>query len=261
MGARRAPARGGPPPAAARAGAGTDRHRTGLRMRPSAVRARGAGRPPARPPPPRPHRLRPPPRAHQPPYEPAAGKAPTIAPDKPTGLYPHGMTDRPHERPEVSHPAEQTAREAPDDGGRVYVPWSQIELPEESSGWDASGLANHPDRPDPRDIHLPDDRRAHILDGDPGRPSGGHRYGTGRDGKTEFPERWDDATTCAYILDVARRPDTEPVQGTNRRWVCRGNRNDVDIVVIVWPEGKIWAAWPLPDGKGVIYNAGPEETP
>ncbi|MQA94570.1 MAG: hypothetical protein GEV11_07910 [Streptosporangiales bacterium] len=265
MGALRAPARGGPPPAAAHAGAGADRHRTGLRMRPSAVRARGAGRPPARAPPPRPHRLRSPPRAHQPPYEPAAGKAPTIAPDKPTGLYPHGVTDRPHERPEVSHPADQTSRQHSDD--RAWVPWSQIESPDEPaqsetaktySGWDAPGVVGNPDRPDPETIHLEPDRRSHILDGGPTGKGGGHRHGTEKPGKTEFPPDWDDDTTCAYIEHVARNPDSPPEQQRNRRWECQGTHDGVTVVVIVWPEGKIWAAWPEPGGRGVIAN--PEDT-
>lgn len=69
------------------------------------------------------------------------------------------------------------------------------------TGWDALGVKDHPRRPDPETIRLTDDRRGHILDGD--ATGGGHRYGTGRAGKTEFPERWDDPTAIRYMLDVA----------------------------------------------------------
>ncbi|MGH8881187.1 MAG: EndoU domain-containing protein, partial [Stackebrandtia sp.] len=227
---------------------------------PSAVRSRGAGRPPARATARRPHRLsaRPAPTSTVPNH--CTGKALTITPDKPTSPYAHPVTDRPHDRPETSHPDHRHAPEHRDDG-RVYVPWSRIELPEGPSGWDSPDVADHPDRPDPRDIHLSDDRRAHILDGDPGTLYGGHRFGTGNPGKTEFPEHWSDARTAARILDVARNPDEPPEQQPNRRWVCRGTRDEVAIRVIVWPEGRIWTAWPMPDSPGVRRNPPAQETP
>lgn len=150
------------------------------------------------------------------------------------------------------------------------MPWSEIELRDEPTepqseaaekvnGWDVAELADHPDRPDPEAIHLPDDRRSHILDGNPNHHGGGHRHGTERAGKTEFPQRWDDDTACAYISEIARQPDTVPHQQDNRRWVCTGTRDGVEVVVIVWPEGKIWSAWPEPGGDGVILNP-PKET-
>jgi hypothetical protein len=76
------------------------------------------------------------------------------------------------------------------------------------SGWQAPGVRDHPDRPDPYNLRLPDDRAQHILDGDgPDTNGGGHRHGTGREGKTEFPENWPDETVLSMVMDVAREPD------------------------------------------------------
>jgi hypothetical protein len=98
----------------------------------------------------------------------------------------------------------------------------------------------------------------HILDGD-ADGSGGHRHGTGRPGKTEFPASWDDTKITDTVLDVARRPDRPPVhQHWNGRWVARGVRDDVDVVVVIAGDGRIWTCWPLPGGPGVVKN--PKET-
>ena len=59
------------------------------------------------------------------------------------------------------------------------------------------------------------ERAKHILDGD--RWGGGHRHGTGRPGKTEFPVGWDDQKIIGHVLGVARAPDDLPVFQANRR--------------------------------------------
>lgn len=192
------------------------------------------------------------------------------------------MPDRPHDRPEVSHSADLPTRDAHDDG-RVWVPWSEIELPDEPSypdahgdtaehpddadepgesdasepdepptGWDAPELADHPDRPDPESIHLTAERRIHILDGD--GTGGGHRYGTGRPRKSEFPEDWNDERIVTNILDVARNPDEPPIQQWNDRWICRGTRDQVVMDVAVQPDGRVWTTYPEPGGPGVRLN-------
>jgi Bacterial EndoU nuclease len=111
-------------------------------------------------------------------------------------------------------------------------------------------------RPDgqlaPDSIRLPPERVRHILDGD--RWGGGHRHGTGRPGKAEFPASWDDEQTIGHIMDVARHPDTRPVWQPNHRWRLRGERDAVDVTVIVKPDGGIWAAWPEEGGPGVVRN-------
>lgn len=119
------------------------------------------------------------------------------------------------------------------------------------TGWDAPGVKDHPKRPVPEKIRLPDDRRSHILGGD--ATGGGHRYGTGRPGKTEFPERWDDSTASEHILNVGRHPASVKLQD-NGRWKVTGNRDRVELSVVVEPDGQVWTAYPKAGGDGVMKN-------
>jgi hypothetical protein len=85
--------------------------------------------------------------------------------------------------------------------------------------------------------------------------------GTGPAGpaRPSFPASWDDEKVTDALLDVARRPDQQPGhQKWNDRWVARGTREDVEIVVVISGDGRIWTGWPNPGGSGVIKN--PEET-
>jgi Bacterial EndoU nuclease len=121
------------------------------------------------------------------------------------------------------------------------------------SAWDSPELADHPDRPAPDAFRVSPERAAHILDGD--ATGGGHRHRTGRPGKTEFPADWPDQKIIENVVGVARYPDTAPVsQAWNSRWQTRGVRDDVDIVVIVESDGRIWSAWPLEGSPGVVRN-------
>ena len=79
----------------------------------------------------------------------------------------------------------------------------------ERSGWDAVDAG---DRPPPDRIRVSPERAAHILDGDPTGNGGGHRHGTGKAGKTEFPASWDDAKIISTTLNVAGGPDRPPVR-------------------------------------------------
>jgi Bacterial EndoU nuclease len=119
------------------------------------------------------------------------------------------------------------------------------------SGWDS---VDAQDRPKAGDIHLNAERTTHILDGD-ADGSGGHRHGTGIPGKTEFPASWDDKKIIETVVDIARRPDLPPKhQEWNDRWVARGTRDDVEVVVVVARGGRIWTSWPTPDSPGVVKN-------
>jgi hypothetical protein len=104
----------------------------------------------------------------------------------------------------------------------------------------------------PDSIRLPPERARHILDGDSW--GGGHRHGTGRPGKAEFPASWDDERTIGHIMDVARHPDARPVWQPNHRWRLQGERDAVAVTVIVKPDGGIWAAWPEAGSPGVTRN-------
>jgi hypothetical protein len=117
------------------------------------------------------------------------------------------------------------------------------------AAWDSVG---HPERPSRDSVRHQPERTAHILDGD--QWGGGHRHGTGRPGKTEFPSDWDDEKIIGHILDVARGPDGSPVFQANRRWRMHGQRDKVGITVIVMPDGSIWSAWPDAGSPGVVKN-------
>ena len=80
-----------------------------------------------------------------------------------------------------------------------------------------------------------EDRRRHILDGD--ASGGGHRYGTGHLGKTEFPATWDDDTVSAAIESVANDSGSERRLRWNGRTDVRGMRHGVEIRVIVDADG------------------------
>jgi hypothetical protein len=120
----------------------------------------------------------------------------------------------------------------------------------ERSGWDAVDAGN---RPALDALRMTPERRTHILDGD--AYGGGHRHGTGRPGKTEFPADWDDEKIVGNILDAAQRPDAPPVyQHWNDRWLGAGTRDGVEVSVIVLPSGEVWTAWPEEGGPGVVRN-------
>jgi hypothetical protein len=140
------------------------------------------------------------------------------------------------------HTAADQRTPAPDDRA------ARGDTPPGRSGWDA---LDTPGRPPLDALRIDADRAAHILDGD--ATGGGHRHGTGRPGKTEFPADWDDATITGNIAAVATGPDSVEQQ-PNGRWFTRGERDGVSIVVIVNPDGVIWTAWPEEGSPGVVRN-------
>ena len=116
------------------------------------------------------------------------------------------------------------------------------------SAWDnADALA----RPPLDALRIPPERAIHILDGD--ATGGGHRYGTGSPGKTEFPASWDEDKITDSILSVARSPDSAILQ-RNGRWKAEGVRDEVMLTVIITADGRIWSAYPLPGSPGVRQN-------
>jgi Bacterial EndoU nuclease len=116
------------------------------------------------------------------------------------------------------------------------------------SAWDNADALTRP----PLDaLRMPPERVIHILDGD--ATGGGHRYGTGKPGKTEFPASWDDDKITESILSVARLPDSASLQ-RNGRWKVEGVHDEVKLAVIIMADGRIWSAYPLPGSPGVIQN-------
>jgi len=118
------------------------------------------------------------------------------------------------------------------------------------SGWDAVDSEKRP----PLDaIRITPERMVHILDGD--STGGGHRHGTGKPGKTEFPAGWNDEKIIDNALDVARKPDSPPVrQDRNDTWLCSGTRANVEVSVVVARSGEIVTGWPEEGGPGVVRN-------
>jgi hypothetical protein len=102
-------------------------------------------------------------------------------------------------------------------------------------------------------IRITPERTVHVLDGD--STGGGHRHGTGKPGKTEFPAGWNDEKIIDNALDVARKPDNPPVrQDRNDTWLCSGTRANVEVSVVVARSGEIVTGWPEEGGPGVVRN-------
>jgi hypothetical protein len=120
------------------------------------------------------------------------------------------------------------------------------------AAWDDQPTADHPHRPEQDSIRPVLERISHILDGD--RWGGGHRSGTRRPGKTEFPADWDDKRIMGHIMDVARTPEAGPVWQPNQRWRVHGERDGVGINVVIKPDGRVWSAWPDEGSPGVVRN-------
>lgn len=148
----------------------------------------------------------------------------------------------------------EALRAADGKAARMDEDYGQADSRTDRSAWDATDAGN---RPALDALRVTPERLTHILDGD--STGGGHRHGTGRPGKTEFPASWDDTKIAETLLDVARRPDRAPGhQEWNDRWVTRGRRDDVEVAVVIARDGRVWSGWPLPGGTGVVKN--PEET-
>ncbi len=88
--------------------------------------------------------------------------------------------------------------------------------------------------PAPRATVSPE-RRIHILGGD--RYGGGHRFGTGKAGKTEFPSNWSDDKIIDEVESVANDPASKRDVQPGGRIKVEGNRDGVEIRVILEPDG------------------------
>lgn len=149
--------------------------------------------------------------------------------------------------------ARHEAAEVAVDQDRPEPPDHRDEPERRGLGWEARGARDHP-APTENDIHAPPDERLHIIEGDgPGKPGGGHRHGTNKPGKTEFPASWSDEVILAVVEDVARRPDAVEWQ-SNGTWLATGDRDNVRVSAVVLPDGRIRTAWPHPGGAGVTQN-------
>ena len=142
----------------------------------------------------------------------------------------------------------QALRAAVDQQARVFDAVRGSWDTSRRSAWDNADALT---RPALDALRMPPERATHILDGD--ATGGGHRYGTGAPGKTEFPASWDENKITDSILSVARSPDSATLQ-RNGRWKAEGVRDEVAIAVIIMADGRIWSAYPLPGSPGVTQN-------
>lgn len=76
----------------------------------------------------------------------------------------------------------------------------------------------------------------HILDGD--EKGGGHFYGTGKPGKSEFPADWSRDKVLEEVADVLKDPKSQEITQTDGRKRVDGTREGIDIRVIYDPKGK-----------------------
>jgi hypothetical protein len=145
---------------------------------------------------------------------------------------------------------QRASAEARTDGSAEARTDASAEARTERSGWDTVDSGQRP----PLDaIRITPERTVHVLEGD--STGGGHRHGTGKPGKTEFPAGWNDEKIIDNALDVARKPDKPPVrQDRNDTWLCSGTRANVEVSVVVARSGEIVSGWPEEGGPGVVRN-------
>ncbi len=117
-------------------------------------------------------------------------------------------------------------------------------------------LVKKPDKPkNPKNCttcgNISPERANHILDGD--KTGGGHRFGTGKPGKSEFPQSWNDRKILDNISDVARNGNSAGAGRTPGSTLMEGVRDGVNMRVVVGRDGNVISGWPV-SGQGVKVN-------
>ena len=75
--------------------------------------------------------------------------------------------------------------------------------------------------------------RTHILDGDGPGKGGGHRPGTGKSGKSEFPANWNDDKILGEVSDIATDPSVTWSKPDSRGYITGAKTVDgVDVFVV-----------------------------
>jgi hypothetical protein len=92
------------------------------------------------------------------------------------------------------------------------------------------------------DSLVTEEREIHILDGD--STGGGHRYGTGIPGKSEFPKEWSDDKIMNEISDIATDPSAKRTPSRGGRTVIDSTRDGIDVRVVVDKNGNIITGFP-----------------
>ncbi len=86
----------------------------------------------------------------------------------------------------------------------------------------------------PRGVDLTDAKgRTHILDGDGPGKGGGHRFGTGKPGKSEFPASWTDEKILSEVSEIAMDSSLKWSKPDKRGYITAVKTVDgVDIKVV-----------------------------
>lgn len=82
---------------------------------------------------------------------------------------------------------------------------------------------------------------------------GGHRFGTGTPGKTEFPASWSDDDILGAIRQVGGTGTVDRPAHRDGDLVIVGEVNGVTIKVVVQPSGEVRTGYPV-SGPGVRRN-------
>jgi hypothetical protein len=94
----------------------------------------------------------------------------------------------------------------------------------------------------------------HIVDGEPGGKKGGHRFGAGNMGKTEFPSTWTDLDIAKAVLETERNPDKVADRSSVRKYWKEINGVIVEMKIFTTGDGdRFCSAFPR-CGNGVIRN-------
>lgn len=105
-------------------------------------------------------------------------------------------------------------------------------------------VLNESDLPD-AEVDVPvvsEKARKHILDGD--EEGGGHRAGTGKPGKSEFPADWSEEEIIKEISRIASDPEAKSYPSYEGRTVKKGSKNGINIDVVVDANKQVISGYP-----------------
>ena len=94
----------------------------------------------------------------------------------------------------------------------------------------------------------------HVWEGEPNGRKGGHRFGLGREGKTEFPENWELSMAEYAITETLSRPQVVRINKDST--TCLRQVGGVVMIVTLYRRRRrlfILTAYPL-SGDGVGQN-------
>ena len=100
-------------------------------------------------------------------------------------------------------------------------------LVREKKGWDRGERILHISSTK----HIPPSRIYHILYGD--AEGGGHKYGTNKPCKSEFPASWDDAKIISTIEKIAANDNNKWIKQKNGYYVHEENEGKIRIRVVM----------------------------